>query len=108
MALSVVGMVFFIVPYMTFIGVLAACYFTLCIGFIDLRGLPLIKRGDYSYGVYLYGYPIEQALWHFVPALRHWELLFAVALPTTMIFAIVSWHLIEKPALMLKNKFGKK
>lgn len=104
--LSIAGLIFLMLPYTTFIGILCVSYLTLCLGFVDMRRMPLIKRGDYSYGVYLYGCPIEQALWLFVPALRQWELLFAVALPTTLLFAMMSWHLIEKPFLGLKNKIG--
>jgi peptidoglycan/LPS O-acetylase OafA/YrhL len=106
MFLSVLGLLFFESNITTILGVFAACYLTLCIGFMDLRRFPLIKRGDYSYGIYLYGCPIEQAVWHYIPAAREWWLLYVIALPVTFIFAALSWHWIEKPFLGLKRKMA--
>ncbi len=59
---------------------------------------------DFSYGVYLYGFPIQQLLVmhfgsHLTPAT---EML--AALPLTFGCAWLSWHLIEKPALSLKGR----
>lgn len=62
-----------------------------------IRSLP-----DYSYGLYIYAFPVQQALVQLMPqaSLTAIVLLsFAVTLP----FAALSWHLVEKPALGLKN-----
>lgn len=106
--LSVLGLLFFEWGPTTLLGIWSACYLTLCIGFMNLEKFPLVKRGDYSYGVYLYGFPIKQALWHYIPAVREWWILFLVALPLTLIFSILSWHYIEKPFLGLKRFFKPK
>jgi peptidoglycan/LPS O-acetylase OafA/YrhL len=64
----------------------------------------LIESGDYSYGIYLYGFPIQQTLVHLFPIFREaWPLLFLVGAPLTLAFAAVSWHFIEKPTLSLKR-----
>jgi len=47
-------------------------YLTGFIGLLKPRKLPLIFAGDYSYGIYLYAYPIQQAVYQLVPASRHW------------------------------------
>ncbi|HRG15931.1 MAG TPA: acyltransferase [Pseudomonadota bacterium] len=60
------------------------------------------RFGDYSYGIYLWGYPAQQMLaalaggtHNYVNALG--GLLIALAL------AVASWHLVEQPALRLKK-----
>jgi peptidoglycan/LPS O-acetylase OafA/YrhL len=60
------------------------------------------RFGDYSYGTYIYAWPIQQTVEHFL-APRSPYVLFVVALPLTLLVAIGSWHLIEKPALRLKG-----
>jgi peptidoglycan/LPS O-acetylase OafA/YrhL len=61
----------------------------------------LTRSGDYSYGLYLYAFPIQQALVAAgVPggALGN----FALAALLASGCAILSWHLIERPALRAK------
>jgi len=65
------------------------------------------KWGDYSYGVYLYGWPAQQfTAWAF----PHFS--GAQNCVTSMVIAlacgVASWHLIEKRALRLKKHFFKK
>ncbi|MFZ9595356.1 MAG: acyltransferase family protein [Bdellovibrionia bacterium] len=101
--LSILGLFFFNWKYTTLLGLLSACYLCLSFGFMDLRKFPLIDRGDYSYGIYLYGYPIQQTLWEVFPFARIGVILFFLALPLTLIFSILSWTWIEKPFLKLKK-----
>jgi peptidoglycan/LPS O-acetylase OafA/YrhL len=63
------------------------------------------RLGDYSYGLYLYAYPIQQALVHAQPRIGSWAL-FAEASVLTFGAAICSWHGIEKAALTLKSRFS--
>ncbi|MBS4213120.1 acyltransferase family protein [Neobacillus rhizophilus] len=61
------------------------------------------KYGDFSYGIYIYAFPIQQIMVHlFNNKLSPLEDFF-LSLPFTLIFAFISWHLIEKNALKLKN-----
>lgn len=58
------------------------------------------KHGDFSYGIYLYAFPIQQLLmWRF-PSLTPLQL-FVLAVPPTVACAVASWHLIEKPFMRL-------
>lgn len=57
--------------------------------------------GDYSYGLYIYAFPIQQVLLMVQPLLAP-LFVFAIALPLTLLVAIPSWHLLERPALALK------
>lgn len=61
------------------------------------------KYGDFSYGLYIYAFPIQQAIVHFSGGKITPLANFIIALPITFIFAYFSWHLIEKKALKLKN-----
>src|SRR5262249_47545632 len=37
-------------------------YLTAYLGLLPMKKMPLFSRGDYSYGMYLYAYPIQQLL----------------------------------------------
>jgi len=66
---------------------------------------PAFNRvGDYSYGLYVYSFPLQQTL---VQRVSGWEplVLFAVALPSALAVAALSWHALERPALGLKSRF---
>jgi peptidoglycan/LPS O-acetylase OafA/YrhL len=59
------------------------------------------KLGDYSYGVYIYAFPIQQSIIALIPNISVMTF-FVYSFSITLIFAIFSWHFIEKPALKLK------
>jgi peptidoglycan/LPS O-acetylase OafA/YrhL len=103
--LSLLGICLLANKYTLIPGVVAACYLTLVIGFMDLSKFPLVRHGDYSYGIYLYGFPIQQAMWHYLPSAREWWFNFLLALPATLLFSVLSWHMIEKPFLALRHRF---
>jgi len=64
-----------------------------------LRGYNRI--GDYSYGVYIYAFPIQQFLIHSYPSLNV-QKLFLFAAILSIFAAMLSWHFVEKPALKFK------
>lgn len=106
LALSALGTLGLASDATAVIGIFSACYLCLCLGFVDMRRFPLVSRGDYSYGVYLYSFPIQQTLWHCFPALRDPVSLTVAAIPLSLAFAVLSWHWIEKPILNLRKKIG--
>lgn len=60
------------------------------------------KAGDYSFGIYIFSFPIQQsfmAVWNDLCPLA----LFALTFPVALCISIASWHLIEEPALRLKR-----
>jgi peptidoglycan/LPS O-acetylase OafA/YrhL len=61
------------------------------------------RAPDYSYGLYIYAFPIQQLILTRWPAL-HPVALFAVAFAPVLIVAALSWHFIERPALRLKSR----
>lgn len=56
------------------------------------------RLGDYSYGMYVYAFPVQQAAIALAgpmpPAMN-----IAIAFPVTLLFAILSWYWVEKPSL---------
>lgn len=64
--------------------------------------LNAVRFGDLSYGLYIYGWPVEQVLVRLNGGTMAWQELFALALPITAAIAFLSWHLIEARALQLK------
>lgn len=59
--------------------------------------------GDVSYGVYLYGWPAQQAVRIAVGPEADWLVLFLLPLPLALACGVLSWRLVEAPALRLKN-----
>jgi peptidoglycan/LPS O-acetylase OafA/YrhL len=59
--------------------------------------------GDYSYGLYLYGYPLQQILAHFQVSRFGFATFLVASFALALTFAIASWHLVEKRALALKS-----
>lgn len=68
-----------------------------------LTGLLPEPKADLSYGVYLYGWPLQQALVAALPAAGTWLLLVPSLLLTGLVAAL-SWFVVEKPALSLKRR----
>lgn len=61
------------------------------------------RFGDYSYGTYLWGWPVQQMIAH------HWPQLAPIphaliALPIAILLGVLSWKLVEEPALSLLRR----
>jgi peptidoglycan/LPS O-acetylase OafA/YrhL len=61
------------------------------------RFLPDLHR-DVSYGVYLYGFPVQQLLHQLLPSAHAWTFA-ALSAPPTLALGWLSWHVVERPAL---------
>jgi peptidoglycan/LPS O-acetylase OafA/YrhL/predicted O-methyltransferase YrrM len=61
------------------------------------------RFGDYSYGIYIYAFPIQQTLSSVLHTTSGW-LVFGIVMPITSLAAVLSWHWIERPALKIKSK----
>ncbi|MCI0501914.1 MAG: acyltransferase, partial [Epsilonproteobacteria bacterium] len=62
------------------------------------------KTGDYSYGLYIYAFPVQQTLVHFYREDMNVYIFFVASFVITFILSILSWHLFEKKILNLKHK----
>ena len=61
------------------------------------------RLGDYSYGLYVYSFPLQQTLMQRFPSLEPAGL-FVCSLPLGLAVAALSWHALEAPALALKSR----
>jgi len=86
-----------------FLAMLPLTYIMIWVGLQPALAFSLFKTGDYSYGLYLYGFVIQQSLVLLFPGLRFWWFNFPASLLLTFACAVASWHLVEKPALGLKK-----
>lgn len=96
-ALNISGHAFLIVYYLTL------PYVLFYLAYIPTGKIRAFNRlGDYSYGVYLYAFPLQQAL---VASYSGWTVSMLVfgAGVLTLLCAICSWHWIERPMLTLRK-----
>jgi len=78
-------------------------YSTLWLAYVPKGRIRLFNNaGDYSYGIYIYTYPIQQTLISLFPTIVP-EQMFVLTVLLTLPLAVASWHLIEKPSLRLKS-----
>ena len=84
---------------------LFGCYLALWLALTQrLPVIPAARFGDLSYGIYIYGWPVEQAVVWLLGGRAAWWQVFLLALPTAAVLAFLSWHLVERPALRLKPR----
>lgn len=62
------------------------------------------NQNDYSYGMYIYGYPVTQALLTLWPTINIVALI-AGAIAATLVLAFLSWEFVERPALALVHRW---
>ena len=96
---------------------LSGLFLTYCMVYVGFLHFPLwdrLVRSDYSYGLFLYHFPIIQTYMYVLhPHIaelalpKQMLLIFGLSLPTTLVFAALSWRFIEKPALSLRTAFAK-
>lgn len=92
-----------VVPEGDYVVAPFAAYFTISLGLMNPYKLLILRGADYSYGIFLYGFVIQQVLMEMVPEARTWWLNILLSVPCAAAVAAVSWHIVEKPALRLKR-----
>ncbi|MCJ1962865.1 acyltransferase family protein [Novosphingobium mangrovi (ex Hu et al. 2023)] len=100
---ALVSLVLLYMPLANSLAALPLAYVTVYLGLTNPPCSSLVSSGDYSYGIFLYGFPIQQAVSATLPDLRFWWVNLFVATPIICLIAYGSWHLIEKKALRLRG-----
>lgn len=77
---------------------LALGYGCLWLAYVPRLLWPYNRVGDYSYGLYLYGFPVQQSLVWIFQLTSIWTQFLAAA-AITLVLAAASWHGIEQPCL---------
>lgn len=80
---------------------LALAYGTFFLAFaVRGRLLAYNRVGDFSYGMYIYAFPVQQLAVHLFGPMRPLANI-AIAFPVALGLAMLSWHLIERPSLAM-------
>jgi len=82
---------------------LSVPFLVICFGSTDSGKLNFFNKADYSYGLYIYAFPVQQSLTYLFP---DWSLTLSIGtcLILTTILSALSWHFVEKPILRFKPK----
>lgn len=86
---------------------LPIAYLVAGLGVLEIPKRTFLLRGDYSYGIFLFGFPLQQTFAHLAaqgaPELQRWWINFLVCVPLSIGMAYLSWHLIEARVLARKR-----
>jgi peptidoglycan/LPS O-acetylase OafA/YrhL len=94
-------------PYVRLISYFSVPYVIIYFAFARIPFLSRAGRfGDFSYGLYLYAFPIQQTIINMTHSHINPVCFFIGSLFSTLILAVASWNLIEKPALALKSQLN--
>ena len=61
------------------------------------------RPGDFSYGIYIFAWPVQQFVAYFGVHEWGWIAYHVIVIAIVHVLAFASWHLIENPAMSLKN-----
>lgn len=79
-------------------------YLIVYVGLLNPRKLLVVSSGDYSYGLYLYGFPFQQLIASLGPNFHHWAINFALSFGCALCVAYFSWNYIELPSSKLRPR----
>jgi len=74
-------------------------YLLFQLAFLPVRPLPIARQGDLSYGIYLYGWPVQQWVVHSMGPATSPLAVFATTLLPVAALAMMSWRFVERPFL---------
>lgn len=83
-------------------------YATIYLGFYSNSVFDWFQKNDYSYGIYIFGFPIQQTLVTFFPTGMTWWANALLAYPIVLCLAALSWHFVERPSLRYARGLDKK
>jgi peptidoglycan/LPS O-acetylase OafA/YrhL len=76
-------------------------YLVLLLGMQTSAVARLIQTRDYSYGVYIYAWPVQLAVIQILGSPASWWTATLSCMAATLPLAALSWHFVERPALVL-------
>lgn len=90
-----------------YLSAFPVAYLTIWLGLQDPKKFFVIAGADYSYGMYLYGFPMQQAVSQLLPGYRYWYVNLFLSLIASGIAAYLSWNLVEKRVMKQKTTVTK-
>lgn len=91
------ALAFFCLPYLVFWFV-----------FEPRIRIRVAQFGDFSYGLYIYSWTVQQTIIHFLTPSISWWLMCLLSFAFTIPLAMFSWFVIEKRALKIKDRLFKR
>lgn len=87
-----------------YVHVLTLPYLTIYFAHLQIPRLSQFgKNGDFSYGIYIFSFPIQQLLMYWFGPQLSLGAFIVISLLASMAIAALSWHWVESPALRLKR-----
>ena len=87
-----------------FVKATCFAYLILLLALHPKMRLPSIDHwGDISYGLYIYAFPVQQTIVYLLPQIKPMSM-FMLSTVITVVLALLSWKLVEKPAMNLKGR----
>jgi len=87
------------------VSLLLTPFATLSFGFSHSSILSMFNKIDYSYGFYIYAFPVQQSFLYLYPRITMTSFL-TIGFTITIVLAALSWHYVEKPMMRLKPKMN--
>lgn len=87
-------------PLLAELILVAICYTVLYLAYVP-RGIArhYNRLGDFSYGTYIYAFPMQQLAVAMVPG-HDWQTNLLLNVPPTLLLAALSWKFVEQPCLV--------
>lgn len=88
-----------------YISVIALPYLVIYFACYDAHYVDFMQtlKGDYSYGIYVYSWPVQQSLVWLSGGEMAPHFLFLASFALSLLLAVFSWHIIEKPYLKRRS-----
>lgn len=99
----VIHILLYFVTFGDYCVALPDAYITIYLGTLNSPRIALLKHGDYSYGIYLYGFAIQQSIAALGQWTHDWKISLILSGPIIVLAAFVSWHVLEKRALQMRG-----
>jgi peptidoglycan/LPS O-acetylase OafA/YrhL len=101
--LAALGLVMVFLVFRDTAGAQPLFYLAFVYGVLWVGTTPLLRhfvpRNDYSYGIYLYGFMMQQCVASIAPHLNH-QMATLIAAPFILLCATLSWRYVERPVLV--------
>lgn len=77
-------------------------YTTAYLGSTNFRRIFILKYADCSYGIFLYGFVVQQTVANLFQWSHQWYWNAVISVPASIVIGLISWELIEKPIMQRK------
>lgn len=101
---TMIGVAVFFPEYFSWAYMLCLPYCLFYLAYVPKGPLLQLNRvGDYSYGLYIYAFPVQQTVLALFPTIAFWKFNYLV-IAVSFLLAVFSWHWIEKPVMQQRGR----